>query len=195
MSGLELQGGAGGIPDYPPNFQFFEYKQISNISGSVVTLASPLVNSYESTWPVVDSDLGGIVNVGGPATIYALGPAFDAQQTILGLEVTADKFSGAVFMSAGQNLILDGNQNLILDGKKFDGRGPAASVGQSVIIRDSSIGTSNELDKVISYVEYDNDTGQQLLVQSAAPTTLIINDSTFGNLVGTAQNTPIGLCT
>src|SRR5262249_33128412 len=90
VSGLELQGGAGGIPGDPPNFQFFEYKQIVSISGSVVTLASPLANSYESTWPVVDSLQGGSVNVGGPATIYALGPMFGAQQTVLGLEVKAN---------------------------------------------------------------------------------------------------------
>jgi hypothetical protein len=185
VSGLELQGGAGGNPGYPPNFQFFEYKQIVNISGSVVTFASPLVNSYESTWPVVDSFQGGTVNLGGPATIYALGPAFGAQQTILGLEVTANanNNNGAVFMSAGLSLVLDG--------MKFDGQGPDPSLGQSVVIRNSYFGTMNEIDKVLSYLEYDNDTGQQLLVQSAAPTTLVINGSTFSILNGTAQNTSI----
>src|SRR5262249_23723536 len=121
VSGLELQGGAGGNPGYPPNFQFFEYKQIIDISGSVLTLASPLANSYESTWPAVDN-LGGGYNQGGPATIYALGPTFDAQQTILGLEVTT---ANEVNMSAGLNLVLDG--------MKFDGPGPAFSLGQSVI--------------------------------------------------------------
>jgi Pectate lyase superfamily protein len=186
VSGLELQGGAGGIPGFPPNFQFFEYKQIVKISSSVVTLASPLANSYESTWPVVDSLQGGNVNVGGPATIYALGPTFGAQQTILGLEVTANAGpfkNGVVFMDAGLSLVLDG--------MKFDGLGPAPSVGQSVVIRNSYFGTNNEIDKVLSYLEYDNDTGQQLLVQSAAPTTLVVNDSTFLRLMGTAQNTSI----
>jgi hypothetical protein len=185
VSGLELQGGAGGIGGFPPNFQFFEYKQIVNISGSVVTFASPLANSYESTWPVVDSLQGGSFNVGGPATIYALGPTFDAQQTILGLEVTANPNhnNGAVFMEAGLSLVLDG--------MKFDGLGPAPSVGQSVVIRNSYFGTSNEIDKVLSYLEYDNDTGQTLLVQSAAPETLVINHSAFNELVGTAQNTSI----
>jgi Tryptophan-rich Synechocystis species C-terminal domain len=184
VSGLELQGGSGGQPGYPPNFQFFEYKQIVNISGSVVTFASPLANSYESTWPVVDSLQGGAVNLGGPATIYALGPAFGAQQTILGLEVTANaNNNGAVFMDAGLSLVLDG--------MKFDGLGPAPSVGQSVVIRNSYFGTINEIDKVLSYLEYDSDTGGQLLVQSAAPTTLVIKGSTFSTLNGTAQNTSI----
>jgi Pectate lyase superfamily protein len=185
VSGLALQGGAGGLPSYPPNFQFFEYQQIVSISGSAVTLASPLANSYESTWPVVDSLQGAAVNVGGPATIYALGPMFDAQQTILGLEVKANATNdnGVVFMDAGRSLVMDG--------MKFDGLGPSPSVGQSVVIRNSYFGTNNEIDKVISYVEYDNDTGQQLVVQSAAPTTLVVNNSTFGNLIGTAQNTSI----
>jgi Pectate lyase superfamily protein len=184
VSGLELQGGTGGQPTFPPNFQFFEYKQIVNISGSVVTFASPLANSYESTWPVV-SDPGGHANadLGGPATIYALGPAFDAQQTILGLEVTASSFDGSVFMDAGRSLVLDG--------MKFDGLGPAPSMGQSVVIRNSYFGTSNEIDKVLSYLEYDNCTGQMLLVQSPTPTTLVIKNSTFDHLVGTGQNTSI----
>jgi len=123
--------------------------------------------------------------VGGPATIYALGPTFAAQQTILGLEVTnAGPFNdGVVFMDAGLSLVLDG--------MKFDGLGPAPSMGQSVVIRNSYFGTNNEIDKVISYLEYDNDTGQTLFVQSAAPTTLVIKNSTFSVLMGTAQNTSI----
>src|SRR5262249_19805221 len=131
------------------------------------------------------SDQGGTANLGGPATIYALGPAFGAQQTILGLEVTANanNNNGAVFMDAGLSLVLDG--------MKFDGQGPAPSLGQSVVIRNSYVGTLNEIDKVLSYLEYDNDTGQQLIVQSAAPTTLVINGSTFSILNGTAQNTSI----
>src|SRR5262249_51835691 len=123
VGGLELQGGTGGQPGYPPNFQFFEYKQIANISGSVVTLADPLDNSYKSTWPLIGNNSG--VDEGGPATIYALDPQFDTQQTILGLEVTADMNLGAVYMSAGRSTILDG--------MKFDGWGPAPSFGQSIV--------------------------------------------------------------
>src|SRR5262249_46928272 len=122
VSGLSLQDYG-----YPPNFRFFEYKQITNISGSVVTLSDPLEYSYKSTWPVVSYD--SVQNLGGPATIFALGPTFDAEQKILGLEVTADVNGGAVFMEAGRSLILDG--------MKFDGLGPAPSVGQSIIIRNS----------------------------------------------------------
>ena len=174
VSGLSLQGGID--LGYPPNFQFFEYKQITNISGSLVTLADPLANSYKSTWPVVENDL--VEDMGGPATIFALAPTFDAEQTILGLKVTAE---GAVFMSAGRSLILDG--------MTFDGEGPAASIGQSVVIRNTAFGQSNEIDKLVSYLEYDNSTGYQLTIQSATPETLVIKGSTIASLNGTAQNT------
>ena len=126
VSGLSLQ-----VYGWPPNWQFFEYQQITNISGSVVTLADPLENSYKSTWPVVSQDLA--QNLGGPATIFALGPTFDAEQKILGLQVTADVNGGAVFMQA--------SRSLILDGMTFDGLGPAPSFGQSIIIRNSDIGS------------------------------------------------------
>jgi hypothetical protein len=179
VSGLELQGGIGGQPGYPPNFQFFEYKQITSVSGSVVTLASALTNSYESTWPLVPN-FDPVFDQGGPATIYALPPTFDSQQTILGLEVTAGKSDGAVFMNG---------RSIVLDGMKFDGLGPAPSFGQSILIRNCYIGFTNEVDKVVTYVEYDNDTGHSVLVQSAAPTTLVIKGSTFDLLAGTAQNT------
>ena len=179
VSGLELEGGVGALTGYPPNFQFFEYKQITNVSGSVVTLASSLANSYESTWPLVPN-FDPVFDQGGPATIYALPPTFDSQQTILGLEVTAGMANGAVFMNG---------RSIVLDGMKFDGLGPSPSFGQSIVIRNSYIGFTNEVDKVVEYVEYDNDTGHTVLVQSAAPTTLVIKDSTFDQLVGTAQNT------
>jgi VCBS repeat-containing protein len=175
VSGLSLQ--AYG---WPPNWQFFEYKQITDISGSVVTLADPLDYSYKSTWPVVSQDL--VQNLGGPATIFALGPTFDAEQKILGLEVTADVDGGAVTMQA--------SRSLILDGMKFDGFGPAPSFGQSIIIRNSDIGTGNEVDKLVSNLEYDNVTGS-IVTQSASITNLVIKDSTLDQLVGTAQNTTI----
>src|SRR5215471_8464236 len=52
VSGLSLQ-----TYGYPPNWQFFEYKQITDISGPIVTFADGLAYSYRSTWPVVDHDL------------------------------------------------------------------------------------------------------------------------------------------
>jgi hypothetical protein len=79
ITGVELQVGG-----YPPNFQWFEYGVSTGQSGNVVSLASPLVNSYESTWPtpagcVSSNDLA------GAATIYKMIPSFATNMTIYGL--------------------------------------------------------------------------------------------------------------
>lgn len=71
VTGPSLQNGG-----YPPNFAFFDYKQIINCGttdgaaciSATFTLDSALFNSYKSTWPTVSSGPPS----GGPATIFDL---------------------------------------------------------------------------------------------------------------------------
>lgn len=51
IGGLGLQ-----VPDsYPPNFQFFEFRKITGIAGSVISFSDALAFSYLSTWPYIDA--------------------------------------------------------------------------------------------------------------------------------------------
>ena len=74
VTGLGLQT----APCFPPNFQYNEYRQITGISGSTISFADGLRFSYESTWPQIDMNHANAIDLGGPATIYGLSPAFNS---------------------------------------------------------------------------------------------------------------------
>jgi hypothetical protein len=94
VTGLGLQVG----PSFPPNFQYNEYRQITDISGSTISFGDGLRFSYESTWPQVDMDHVQGMDLAGPATIYALSPQFESIHSYYGLTVTS---SGATFFGGG----------------------------------------------------------------------------------------------
>jgi hypothetical protein len=178
VSGLSLQDYG-----YPPNFQYNEYRQVTGISGTIISFSEPLANTYRSTWPEVDPTHGSSVDLAGPATIFALAPTFGGEQAYFGLHVTQ---SGETFMGGGKSMLLSGME--------FDGLGPAPSMGKSIIISQTQIGSLNEVDKDIEFLQYDHDTairGKQILVQSSSITNLVIQDTVLTTLNGTAQNTTI----
>ena len=49
IAGLSLQGGID--LGYPPNFQYFDYRRITSISGQTINFDEPLTFDYKSTWP------------------------------------------------------------------------------------------------------------------------------------------------
>jgi len=177
VSGLGLQ-----TSGYPPNFEYVEFRQITGIVSATISFSTPLQFSYRETWPLVDPTASQSMDLGGPATIYAMTAEFDGTQTWSGLKVTS---TGAIFGGAGKSITLT---NMDFSA----GLGPAPSTGKSWVMQNCQFGTQNEIDKCIEYVEYNNCTGTQILVQSAAPTLLTIkNNSQMSVLNGTAFNTEV----
>jgi hypothetical protein len=87
-----------------------------------------------------------------------------------------------------------GGRNLLIDGMSFNGLGPSPSASQRIIIQNSQIGSQNEVDKAVEYLEYDHCTGTgmaQILVQSSSITNLVITDCRLTMLNGTPQHTTI----
>ncbi len=82
ISGLDQQGYG-----YPTNPRFFEYRQISGISGAAISFTAPIQNSYQSSWPVYDAGSVSSVDQGGPATIYSLPTSWDTQQEYIGITI------------------------------------------------------------------------------------------------------------
>jgi hypothetical protein len=121
-------------------------------------------------------------DLGGPASISKMAAHHDGVHTYSGLRATQ---SGAVNMGGGRSVIIDN--------VRFDGIGPAPSLGESCIIRNCPfIGSQNEVDKLLSYLEYDNCAGSQIQVQSASVTDLVLKGGTvITTLNGTAINTSI----
>ena len=169
ITGLGLQGG----PDlgYPPNNHNFEYHTITAIDGQSITLDAPLEFDYLDTWPAMQTPPSASdpnTWIGGPATIYALGPEWLNTVEIRNLTCT-DPYS----------VYNGGNETVILDHVVFTGRGPSCSLTKNWINMDCDMGgrtDSAEIDKLTSHIIYDHCTGGGLWFQSTS-----ITRATFQN--------------
>src|SRR5262249_4287120 len=100
ITGIELQTCCG----FPPNFQRFESRLITNISGSTITINAPLTNTYLTTWPSIQSDNS--MNNNGPARIYKMQPNWNVSYTIYGGTVTATTPPNDQDQLAGRNIAI-----------------------------------------------------------------------------------------
>lgn len=120
--------------------------------------------------------------LGGPATIYKLSSIFDGEHNYYGLSCSA---SGGVFFGGGKQITLCG--------MSFAGLGPAPSAAKTVIIRRTQIGSQNEVDKCVEYLEYDRCYSTvglgQIFLQSSSIMILKIKNCALKTLNGTAKNT------
>jgi hypothetical protein len=186
VTGIQLQNGG-----FPQNFQFFEFRVITNIAGSVITLSSPLTYAYKSTWPVYAAGSSSTEDYGGPGTIYKMGPSWNTNAAIYGLGfVPTDPAGGIEIPIAGRTIAfydIAFQQNAISD----SGSGPAPSASESVWFFNSTASTLHnsagyEIDKVISFMGMVNNSAH-LFFQSASPANTLITNFT-GSVSGTPLN-------
>lgn len=167
---------------YPPNWQYQEKRQITNIVGAVVFWSAPTVFAYKAAWPLTAPGNASNADHAGPATMYLLASGWNTDVSVFGLRIT---------QSGNTNVH---GRSLVLCGMYFDGFGPAISMSEMAIVRRTQIGRHNEVDKNNSYVEYDLCTAiteQRIDVQSGSNTQLVIKNTPLTTLLGTAQNTAI----
>ncbi len=187
ITGIQLQNGG-----YPQNFQFFEYKLITNIVGSVITLNSPLTYSYKSTWPVYDAGSASTTDYGGPGTIYLMGPSWNTNVQVYGLGFNPTT-GGAELPSSGRNISfydIAFAQSI----PSSSAAGPAPSMSEATWFFNTSWSTLSsssgmEIDKQVSFLGLINSNGR-IFTQSAANDNLLISGFR-GSISGTAKNTTI----
>jgi len=167
VCGLELQHGG-----FPPNFQFYEMRRITNIVGSVITLSAPLANQYLSTWPLNDTN-------DGPASIWLLDTTWDSNISIYGLR-----------FDVNGELVLNGRTVQLYDVSVEDISAADISANQSFWSFYSSLGAP-EIDKDIEFAGFFRSYASQVDIQSPSPNSMIVDNSVFGRLVGTPKNLQI----
>jgi len=184
MTGFDLMIYGG-----PTNHQLFEFLRVTaidNDSGSPtygkVTFATPLVNSYLSTWP--HYSMSGL-DYGGPATLFAMNPNFDHTSVVNNLTVVHHQ----QWSMAGKNLTFN---NCTFHG--FEGNsGPHPTMAVSVVMNNCvASNITMEIDKQVTNFEMNGCAWGGLAIQSASVKTMILDntDITY-SIIGTPQNTII----
>ncbi len=166
VCGLEMQHGG-----FPPNFQFYEYRKITNIVGAQVFFSGPLTNQYLSTWPQNDIN-------DGPAAIWLMDSTWDSTTTIYGMRFIDDGSFAINFPGRSATI----NNVSIPSGSSF-----APSSNQSFSCNGSFMG-SPEIDKNIEVASFVSCSTSIMLFQNPSPNQLTIQGGTNSNIVGAPKN-------
>lgn len=196
VSGLNIQDGysdpslARGY-GYPANFQYFEYVQISAIDTGtgVITFTTPLVNSYDALWPVLNSGTNFETNGGGCAGLYSLPITWGQTQ----LEYIGITFADSISSSQ----IYNGSRTQIYRDCVFPNQPhPIPSQNQTWACYDcvNNIGIT-EVDKCITNMIMDNCTWGFLQFQSSSTTNVTLTNSSFRGLDGCGLDCVVDNCT
>jgi hypothetical protein len=182
ISGIDMMGYG-----FPPNPFFYEYQQIAEIdtanncdhtAGASITFAAPLKNTYKATWPLYNAGNAFAPDHGGPATLYALDPAWDTTQEFRGITFSAD---------AGQTYAI--GRDITFANVKFTGFAcaiPTQNLSWTVVDSDFST-CAMEVDKIIGTVTLANVRIYRILFQSSSVDVFNLIDST---VTGTINGTP-----
>lgn len=178
VTGIELQTCCG----FPPNFQRYEFRQITAITGTttkVISFSGALDFQYLSTWPSIQSDAS--MGNNGPAKIFKMAPSWNISHTIYG------GFGIVTTFSNSQDTV-QGRSVTITDFTSY-AENTSASVGYNITLNRTNT-SGMEIDKVITNLTMvANAVRSNLTFQSPAPinfygTAIIVQ----GSLNGTPWN-------
>lgn len=169
---------------YPPNLHFYEWRQITAVdAGSgAITLDRALQNSYLSTWPVYNEGSPFEADAGGPASIWAIGDAWNAAVEYRGLTIDQD---GQTYAQV---------RNITYRGVTFEGgHGGIPTQNETWTAIDTSFANVNmETDKLVGTMTMDGVTIKQIVFQSSSTDLFIMRNSTVTNrLDGGGKRTEI----
>lgn len=179
ITGIDLQG-AG----FPMNPAFFEFQQITGIDTGtgIITLASTLSQQYLSTWPLYTPGDGSNLDLGGPATIYALDDKWNVDITFNNITFDQPTQSYCIAKKMTFNNCVGTNQGLIPSVSKEITYNNCVQTAVSLI----------EVDKCIQSLTYNNCAMNQIQFQSmSGGTQTQLNNCTFTILNGTPRNITI----
>lgn len=187
MTGYDEQG-----LGFPSNQFYFDYVLVSakdgacQGTGTVCFSTTALTNTYLSTWPLYYAGSAGEVDMGGPATLYALKDGWDTEVEWRG--ITIAQGVGASHADATGRQVLFRNTTFTASGTDSC---VFPTVNYSFTMIDSSMPSCVvEMDKLNQSVSYINtNIGGALNIQSSSGANLLtITNSTINILSGSARN-------
>jgi len=155
---------------YPVNPWKFEYKQILSIGSGTLTFTAPLDKSYSSTFPNYGAGDATHIYQGGPATVYAMLPAWNQEVELVGayMPTTSDGlFYGKTRVAKYTNC-------------SWETYGPCPTVNVLYrMLRCDTPGTGGiEVDKLVQRMEIIDSTPSRVDFQSPSVNDLYVTGST-----------------
>jgi hypothetical protein len=174
MQGFDVQGFG-----FPPSPMFSEFVRIiakhvgtSPADPSTLTIQTPLVNSYKSTWPLWYS------GTPGPATIYVVAPEWD------GVHVYNN-----IIISAFYTLVNCNGRSITFNGGSAESYGPNCSMNRDFTCDGFTLSALWELDKGTTNCTIKNATWRGIHCQSQWATNLTLDGMHLTNFLnGTGNN-------
>lgn len=198
LSGLDIQTGYNENYGVPSNHQFVNYAVVTAICNNTagcpgtatITFDKPLTWALLATWPQYFAGGTGTLDQGGPATIYALHPFWNATVEYRGLTIADDyqsyaKIRNVTFRNVTWNST---NGTVPSNNENF-------SAINSVLNIPSSPGW--EVDKLVTNVTLTNFTGtaggvvSRIDFQSSSVDKLTMTGSNIGSMFGTPKSAQI----
>lgn len=170
----DLQGGGT-----PPNPYLYEYVYLTDVNTTtgVITFQSPVANTYSDTLPEDTLNLVQEPDQAGPATLYALDPAWNSDVTYEGFE----------FYNPWGQTATKGLRTIFRDIQDLGPWGIFPTGSKEVQFINCNLPYTMEVDKITEHVIFDNTTAGELLFQSSVNRVEIINGSTVDSLNGTSR--------
>lgn len=168
VNGLGLQHGG-----FPPNQQYLEYRVITAINGSVISLSGSLRFDYKSNWPIAD-----LLPTQGPAIISKMQPTWDINIQVFGATLVSSSFQN---LFQGRTVI---STDIQVRGQNT---GIAPTTGDSLWFFNSQL-LSVETDKLINNIYYYNSAASRIATQSTSVVNLTLWGWSGDFITGLAQN-------
>lgn len=179
VTGWDIQGEFQAAYGFPPNFQWVEFRKVTDITGNILTIDSPLTYFYDQNWIENHRGTQFEADGGGPATIFDLAAGWDADVVFNGGEYSA----GGLINCCGRSFTINGGNSV------------GEPIFPSVNYYWKAVGHSApdarcEIDKLVEVAEFTGGDWFRLQTQSSSCRLLKANGgAVLGNVDGTAKTT------
>lgn len=184
VCGWPIQASFQSPYSFPPNWQWHDFRLITDIIGDTIYFDEPLSNYYSADWPEVNRGSAFEVDAAGPATIFAMNTGWKGTTTVNDGTYEAP------------NLINCYRENFIMNGGECTNLPVYPSVTRLFrLIDHTATAHYIEHDKLCDLVDIQGGDFAQWKCQSSSTDLLQFNGSTIASLNGTAGNTVLDDCT
>ncbi len=178
VAGFDLQS-----QGYPTSHHFFEYRKVV-IAGSIITLDAPLKYTYKDTWPLHFGGDWFNPDYGGPATIYAMHPDWDATWKLQNMTLACESEVGGSCRDVWVDKV-----------DKLGSVGLHCTVSQRFRLSNcNSPDATMECDKSVESCEISDSQFANISVQSSPITNMILTRVKAPILLGTPLNLVMDTC-